>query len=133
MSSIFVFYSLSNIMLPSDIRVMSNLSNKKLNMSYKSMKLIVILYSDWYRRDPGNSGSGPSHSAHAAILTDSLGVDVDVGRLACGVLDDQEKLGDDLDHVAGLEDEVALAVFGAAVSAAHQTAGEVGLLDSRFP
>lgn len=52
-----------------------------------------------------------------------LGADVDVGRLARGVLDDEEELGDDLDDVAGLEDEVALPLD----RLAREAAGDVGL------
>lgn len=37
-----------------------------------------------------------------------LSVNVDCGRLPRGVLDHEEKLGDNLDDVTGLEDEVAL-------------------------
>ena len=36
-----------------------------------------------------------------------LGVNVDCGRFPGGVLDHEEELGDDLDDVTGLEDEVA--------------------------
>ena len=36
-----------------------------------------------------------------------LSVNVDCGRLPRGVLDHEEKLGDNLDDVTGLEDEVA--------------------------
>ena len=39
-----------------------------------------------------------------------LGVDVHAGGFPCGVLHNEEKLGHDLDHMAGLEDEVALAL-----------------------
>ena len=39
--------------------------------------------------------------------------DVDLGRFASGVLDDQEQLGDVLDDVSRLEDEVALAALHA--------------------
>ena len=38
---------------------------------------------------------------------------IDVGRFAGGVLDDQEQLGDDLNDVSRLEDEVALAALHA--------------------
>ena len=37
-----------------------------------------------------------------------LCVDVDTGRLPSGILHNEEQLGDDLDHVAGLEDKVPL-------------------------
>lgn len=39
---------------------------------------------------------------------DSLRGDVDLGRLAGGILDDQEQFGNDFDDVARLEDEVPL-------------------------
>ena len=37
-----------------------------------------------------------------------LCVDVHTGRLPSGILHNEEQLGDDLDHVAGLEDKVPL-------------------------
>ena len=37
-----------------------------------------------------------------------LSVNIDGGRLPGGILDHEEKLGDNLDDVTGLEDEVAL-------------------------
>lgn len=49
--------------------------------------------------------------------------DVDVGRLSRGVLDDEVELGEDLDEVTGLEDEVALALE----ALAGEAPGDVGL------
>ena len=85
-------------------------------------KQVVTIRVMWFGR------SEPLRQDHGL-----LGVDVDVGRLPRGVLDDQEQLGDDLDDVTRLEDQVALAVLAAGVAAAHETAWQVGLLCRHLP
>ena len=49
-------------------------------------------------------------NAVCAKVCVKLGVDVDAGRFPGGILHHQEQLRHDLDHVAGLEDKVALAL-----------------------
>ena len=52
-----------------------------------------------------------------------LGVNVDRGRLPRCVLDHKEELGDDLDDMTGLEDEIALSHHGLG----GQATGNIGL------
>ena len=60
-------------------------------------------------------------------LPDEIGLklagDVDVRGLAGGVLDDQEQLGDDLDDVSRLENEVPLAALHALGRQASRNVG----------
>ncbi len=61
-----------------------------------------------------------------------LGGNVDLRRPPRGVLHHQKELGDDLDDVAGLQDEVALpsgvAAAAAAAGAGGQTPGDVAVV-----
>ncbi len=76
----------------------------------------------------GHGAEGKGDAVVGAEVGLELGGDVDARRLAGRVLHHEKQLGDDLDYVSGLQDEVALALQALGL----QAAGDVSLT-AAFP